>query len=113
MTTTTPATPTTTTTTTTTPATGRTTGLISALLLAPIRFYRRFVSPAFAPHCRYVPTCSAYAIEAVTVHGPLRGSWLAARRVGRCHPYHAGGLDPVPAPRTAGAVPGASQGVSA
>ena len=71
------------------------------LLLLHLRGYRRFISPAFAPHCRFSPTCSAYAVEALRAHGPLRGSWLALRRVGRCHPFHDGGLDPVPAPARA------------
>ena len=66
------------------------------LLLLPIRGYQRFVSPLLAPHCRFTPSCSAYAVEALQVHGPLRGSWLAIRRVARCHPFHAGGHDPVP-----------------
>ena len=66
------------------------------LLLLPIRFYRRWVSPAMGPHCRFSPTCSAYALEAISTHGPVRGTWLAVRRVGRCHPFHSGGLDPVP-----------------
>jgi uncharacterized protein len=58
--------------------------------------YRRFVSPLFLPRCRFYPSCSAYALEAVQVHGALRGSWLAVARLGRCHPFHAGGIDPVP-----------------
>jgi putative membrane protein insertion efficiency factor len=70
--------------------------MITWLLLLPVRLYRRYLSPALAPHCRYSPSCSGYAIEALTVHGPLRGSWLAVRRVARCHPFHAGGFDPVP-----------------
>lgn len=80
--------------------------MISFLLLLPVRAYRRYLSPALAPHCRFSPTCSAYAIEAVQLHGPLRGSWLAVRRVARCHPFHAGGLDPVPHPREAPLVNG-------
>jgi putative membrane protein insertion efficiency factor len=72
------------------------TSAVTALLLLPVRAYRRFLSPVMAPHCRFSPTCSAYAIEAMQAHGPLRGSWLAVRRVARCHPFHDGGLDPVP-----------------
>ena len=67
------------------------------LLMLLLTGYRRFVSPLLAPRCRFYPSCSAYALEAVQVHGALRGSWLAARRLSRCHPFHAGGLDPVPA----------------
>ena len=70
------------------------------LLLLPIRGYQRFVSPMTAAHCRFAPTCSAYAVEALQVHGPLRGGWLAIRRVARCHPFHAGGSDPVPSRAT-------------
>jgi len=71
--------------------------LARGLATAPIRFYRRFVSPLKgAPSCRFHPTCSAYAIEAIDVHGVLKGSYLAVRRVLKCHPLHPGGFDPVP-----------------
>ncbi|WNS44317.1 membrane protein insertion efficiency factor YidD [Paenibacillus sp. MMS20-IR301] len=66
---------------------------------APIRVYRRFISPLKPATCRFYPTCSAYALEAIEVHGALKGSWLAARRIARCHPFHPGGLDPVPPPK--------------
>ena len=65
-------------------------------LLAAIRFYRRNISPLRKPCCRYVPTCSEYALEAVEKYGPWKGSWLALRRFLRCHPFHKGGYDPVP-----------------
>ena len=79
------------------------------LLLALIGGYRRFISPLLAPRCRFAPSCSAYALEAVQEHGALRGSWLAVRRVARCHPFHRGGFDPVP-PRRAGRLSTPSQG---
>lgn len=66
------------------------------LLLLLIRFYRVAISPLFLPHCRYYPTCSAYALEAVTRYGAWRGGWIALRRILRCHPFHRGGYDPVP-----------------
>jgi uncharacterized protein len=72
------------------------------LIILLLRGYRRFVSPLLLPSCRFYPSCSAYALEAVQVHGAARGGWLAVRRLSRCHPFHAGGLDPVPAPRRPG-----------
>ena len=65
------------------------------ILMLPIRAWR-LVSVHLPPRCRFHPSCSQYALEALTVHGAGRGSWLAIRRVGRCHPWHDGGLDPVP-----------------
>lgn len=74
------------------------------LLLVPLRFYRRWISPALGQHCRFAPSCSAYAVEALQRHGAVCGSWLATRRLVRCHPWHPGGHDPVPAmPRRASA----------
>ena len=64
-----------------------------------LKAYRLLISPLYGQVCRYHPSCSAYALEAVTVHGSIRGSWLAVRRLLRCHPWAAGGYDPVP-PRT-------------
>ena len=61
-----------------------------------IRGYRRFISPAKRPCCRYSPTCSSYAVEAIEKHGAIKGGYLAFRRVLRCHPLHEGGFDPVP-----------------
>jgi uncharacterized protein len=68
------------------------------VLTVLITAYRRFVSPLLGPHCRFAPSCSAYALEAIRVHGALRGSWLAVRRLARCHPFNPGGFDPVPPP---------------
>lgn len=71
-------------------------GPVARALLAVIRVYRTFISPALPPSCRYTPSCSAYAAEAIELHGAARGGWLALRRLLRCHPFHAGGHDPVP-----------------
>ena len=83
--------------------------LAARFFIVPVVGYRRFISPLLPPACRFYPSCSAYALEAVQLHGALRGSWLAVRRLSRCHPFHAGGLDPVPVPgRKASAAEAAS-----
>jgi hypothetical protein len=69
---------------------------LARLLLAVLTGYRTAISPLRPPACRFTPTCSAYAVEAITVHGAARGSRLAVRRLARCHPWHRGGHDPVP-----------------
>jgi hypothetical protein len=66
------------------------------VLIWLLKGYRFAISPLYGQVCRYHPTCSAYALEAVQTHGAIRGTWLAMRRVARCHPWAAGGLDPVP-----------------
>lgn len=67
------------------------------VFLALIRFYQKYISPAFPPRCRYTPTCSQYAFEAIERYGALKGGWLALRRFLRCHPFHKGDYyDPVP-----------------
>ena len=65
-------------------------------LIGMIRFYQRAVSPLFPSRCRYIPTCSEYAVQAVEKYGVCRGGWLALKRLLRCHPFHKGGYDPVP-----------------
>ncbi len=69
------------------------------LLALPIRVYRRFISPWTPASCRFRPTCSAYAEEALRLHGPFKGLWMALRRLLRCHPFSEPGYDPVPPPR--------------
>ena len=69
---------------------------MKAALLLLIRFYRAAISPLFPPSCRYVPTCSAYAMEAIGKYGAWRGGGMAVKRILRCHPFHKGGYDPVP-----------------
>lgn len=78
------------------------------LLRGLVRAYQLLVSPVLPASCRFHPTCSAYAIEALARHGAMRGAWLAVCRVGRCHPWNDGGFDPVPEPKAkapAGTVP--------
>ena len=69
---------------------------MARLLVLLVRFYQRFIGPGLPRACRYYPSCSAYAVEALSRHGAARGAWLATRRILRCHPFHPGGVDPVP-----------------
>ena len=70
--------------------------LLVAILLLPVWFYRAFISPLTPPSCRFVPTCSEYAMEALQKHGPFKGLYLTVRRILRCHPWGGSGYDPVP-----------------
>ena len=70
--------------------------IASRILMAMIRFYQRFISPLTPPTCIYTPTCSEYAIQAIRKYGAIKGTFLAAKRTGRCPPFHDGGYDPVP-----------------
>jgi len=69
---------------------------VTALLIAPIRAYKALLSPLMPPSCRFTPTCSTYAIQAIERHGPVKGVWLGTKRICRCHPWGGSGYDPVP-----------------
>lgn len=69
--------------------------MIEKLILSFIVFYQRFISPLTAPSCRFYPSCSEYALQAIKRYGPWRGLWLSLRRILKCHPFHPGGYDPV------------------
>jgi putative membrane protein insertion efficiency factor len=79
---------------------------MTRIVIALITAYQRVVSPIVGQRCRFAPSCSAYAVEALQGYGFARGSWLAMRRLGRCHPFHRGGYDPVPTVSMAGKVSG-------
>jgi uncharacterized protein len=70
--------------------------LLGWIVLIPVYFYKYAISPFIPASCRYIPTCSTYAVEAVKIHGPFKGFWLATKRIARCHPWGTGGYDPVP-----------------
>ena len=70
--------------------------MIDRLLIAILRVYKRFISPLLGQRCRFAPSCSEYAMQAIDRFGAVQGGWMAMRRVGRCHPLHPGGHDPVP-----------------
>ena len=70
--------------------------MLAKIFILPIRFYRYFISPLFPPSCRFTPTCSQYAVEAIEKYGPIKGVWLGIKRIARCHPWGGSGHDPVP-----------------
>jgi putative membrane protein insertion efficiency factor len=74
--------------------------ILTAPVILLIQAYRYLLSPLIGSHCRYTPSCSQYALDAVQTHGASKGLWLAVKRVGSCHPWHAGGYDPVPGANT-------------
>ncbi|MCX5590488.1 membrane protein insertion efficiency factor YidD [Alcaligenes endophyticus] len=73
--------------------------MLKWLAIAPIRFYQFFISPWLGRNCRFTPSCSHYAIEAIEKHGTTKGIWLGSKRICRCHPWNPGGYDPVPTPK--------------
>lgn len=72
------------------------TKILKHIIISLIRFYQNAISPMFAPSCRFCPTCSSYALEAIEMHGIIKGGYLSVRRILKCHPFHKGGYDPVP-----------------
>ncbi|GAB2799412.1 membrane protein insertion efficiency factor YidD [Halomonas shantousis] len=70
--------------------------ILAGSLIGLVKSYQYLISPILGPRCRFWPSCSQYAVEAINEHGPLRGSWLSLRRILKCHPWHPGGVDPVP-----------------
>lgn len=80
----------------TTEETPRKIGVAASILIQTVRLYQRYISPTGQPSCRFYPTCSHYAIEALAQHGMMRGGWLTVKRLGRCHPWGSHGYDPVP-----------------
>jgi len=82
------------------PGAGAATAFGRRVAVSALRAYKRWISPCLPPACRFSPTCSEYMAEAIEVHGLGRGAWLGVKRLGRCHPFHPGGSDPVP-PRRA------------
>ena len=85
--------------------------MLRRFLIGSIRFYQTAISPWTPPSCRFTPTCSAYAAEAIEVHGGMRGTWMAIRRIGRCHPWGGHGFDPVPAVPISGEPGAAAEGL--
>lgn len=75
--------------------------ILSRFLIGLVYIYQYVISPVIGPRCRFHPTCSSYMIEAIQVHGPIKGTWLGLKRLSRCHPYNDGGYDPVP-PKSCG-----------
>ena len=70
--------------------------ILNYFLIVPIKLYQILLSPLIGPSCRFTPTCSNYAIEAINKHGPIKGFWLAIKRISKCHPWGGSGHDPVP-----------------